>query len=324
MTRLSAETFSRRNSLFSRRAAAPLGGGLTGAQGAAAVYARARHAPEHRLSDARAVRAHHDGAGRRPTRPGNRAHHDLEPVRVAAPLLPAPQRRQAARRHQGPAVRLRPRQHPARLCQAVPTRAVQGRLQAMLACSPTQRMQEIIEQVYDRLFNFCVAFVDSMRRALYAMPYLVRCDARAIGSLHSCTTGGSASLSPAACVTAASRPHPSGSHCMQACSCSRHCSAALGDVVFSRFIGPAINDPDRFGIISDPMSATARCAAWMRRALVTASRRNLSLVARVLRDVTQETPEAELEPYMVPLLARCVLCCCHLAVLTAGAPHGNK
>lgn len=68
-------------------------------------------------------------------------------------------------------------------------------------------------------------------------------------------------------------------------------SAVLGDLVLRSFIVPAIIDPESHGLVLDtPVSETGR--------------RNLLLVARVLRDLARGTVEAEAEPFMMPVYRR--------------------
>lgn len=67
--------------------------------------------------------------------------------------------------------------------------------------------------------------------------------------------------------------------------------SALGDMVLVRFVSPAITSPEPFGVVFDtPVSIT--------------SRRNLGLVARVLRDLTRGVFNCAPDPCMEPLFAR--------------------
>ena len=67
--------------------------------------------------------------------------------------------------------------------------------------------------------------------------------------------------------------------------------SALGNIVLSRFIAPAVSKPDSFGIVIDtPISITAR--------------RNLGLISRVLRDINRGAFNSKPAWYLEPLYAR--------------------
>eukprot|EP00051_Salpingoeca_urceolata_P012568 m.155433 g.155433 ORF g.155433 m.155433 type:complete len:1144 (+) comp17530_c0_seq1:324-3755(+) len=67
--------------------------------------------------------------------------------------------------------------------------------------------------------------------------------------------------------------------------------SAMGDLFLLRYVGPAVASPEQYGIITDtPISPTAR--------------RNLLLLARLLRDIARGSFESPEEPFMAPLYSR--------------------
>ena len=119
-----------------------------------------------------------------------------------------------------------------------------------------------MEAVHASLVKFCADVVASLTAALHSMPYILRWIARRVTTY---LTG--KGLGP------------------------QEIRSALGNIVLSRFIAPAVSKPDSFGIVIDtPISITAR--------------RNLGLISRVLRDINRGAFNAQPAWYLEPLYAK--------------------
>ncbi|KJE90388.1 hypothetical protein CAOG_01708, partial [Capsaspora owczarzaki ATCC 30864] len=129
-------------------------------------------------------------------------------------------------------------------------------------------MKATLNVVYDKLIELCVLFVDSCTRTLASMPYGIKWFCKQ------------------AARVARAAPTKSAQPLTQL-----DVYSLLGDLVFLRFINPAIVTPEPFGIVNTPISTTAR--------------RNLTLIAKVLHGVARGThTQQQRESYMVPLRDR--------------------
>eukprot|EP00053_Salpingoeca_punica_P015503 m.143164 g.143164 ORF g.143164 m.143164 type:complete len:929 (+) comp16734_c0_seq2:49-2835(+) len=118
--------------------------------------------------------------------------------------------------------------------------------------------KRLLDQVYDKLLGFCRLILTSLTANVPCLLFSIR--------------------KLCALIQKA----------LQAKGCSpTQIRSALGDLLFVKFVMPAIATPEPYGIIIDtPITPTAR--------------RNLNLIARIMRDVCRAQFKAT-EPYMAPL-----------------------
>eukprot|EP00050_Salpingoeca_kvevrii_P017302 m.63829 g.63829 ORF g.63829 m.63829 type:complete len:893 (+) comp7484_c0_seq1:1995-4673(+) len=122
--------------------------------------------------------------------------------------------------------------------------------------------KKLLDGIYDHLLGFCRQIIANLTKSLFVLPYAIRFVAFRV----------SEELASRQCTPQEIR-------------------AALGDLLFARFIGPAIASPATHGIITDtPVTPEAR--------------RNLSLIAKVLRDVSRGSFSSPNEHFMAPLYER--------------------
>jgi len=126
-------------------------------------------------------------------------------------------------------------------------------------------MKQHLAKVYHKIILFCKAFIKCLTDRLPSMPYGVRWVCRQVAR-----AAMKKNISPA------------------------DTSSLIGDLIFLRYISPAIVYPEPYGIITDtPVSPQAR--------------KNLTMIAKVLRTIARGTTNKsnfQREKHMVPLMEK--------------------